>query len=1008
MDSSACPRLTPGSMHHGGVVPYMTGDPSAHSHWPSGRSEMAARIRDFDWAATPLGATGTWSQKFKALVEFMLDSSAVTALLAGPDKIMLYNDGYARLIGPRHPRVLGMRVCEAFAEVRPLFEKHLEQVWAGRTVQLIDQHYPFDRGYGIEDAWFDVTYTPIWDAHGDVAGCFTHLVETTARVIAERARDHAQRALLENEERQAFLLRLSDALSSMGDATAIMETASRMLGEHLGADRAMYAEIEGEIGSRIGLIRAQHVRRGTPLPACVDYESKTRGWLSEQLRRGGRVSIADTATDPRLDEDARRAFLEAGTRALLAVSLVRNGQEAVNFGIQHTEPRAWTLTEAQLVCEVAERTWAAAERGRAERALRENEERQAFLLELSDALRPIADPVQVQAEAARLLGENMGAAWACYGEYDSASERIIVRTVYRRGEGPDLVGIHPAASFAILEKLAAGSTIMIEDTATSPDFSEASRARWGPLGMRSFVVVPIVKHGALLSALAVADTRPRDWSSDVPVLEETAQRTWAAVERGRAEAARLASEERFRQFANASSGALWIRDAATLALEYASPAMASIYGVEPGALLGDVRLWAGTIVPEDRASALQWLERARRGEPAAHEFRIQRVSDKAFRWIRSTEFALTDEQGGVQRVGGIAEDVTDTKLAVGHQTVLLAELQHRVRNIMAIIRSIVVRTGERAKSAQDYADLIAGRLLALARVQALLTRAANVSVDIRTIVLDEMTAQAQHEGQYVLEGPEVALAPKAAEILTLAVHELCTNALKYGALCVPQGHVKVRWSTFERDGASWLAFDWKEEGGPPPQPRCETPRRRGFGTELIEGRIPYELGGQARVVIERDGARCHLEFPLKPDASVLQTSAPQRAAVAGGALDMTGEADLSGFRILVVEDEYYLATDTARALQGAGAQVIGPCPSEEMARAEMRAQLPDAAVLDVNLGAGPSLKLAETLKDERIPFVFVTGYDPKMIPEEFSDIERLAKPVQLRHVVGAVAKLLAA
>jgi CheY-like chemotaxis protein len=288
----------------------------------------------------------------------------------------------------------------------------------------------------------------------------------------------------------------------------------------------------------------------------------------------------------------------------------------------------------------------------------------------------------------------------------------------------------------------------------------------------------------------------------------------------------------------------------------------------------------------------------------------------------------------------------------------------------------------------------------------LLTRAPNAQVRIGTLARDEVSVQAEHEGQYDLEGPDVSLSPKAAEILTLAVHELAANALKYGALSVPDGRVTVRWDTVEKRGVPWLIFDWSEQGAPQqPQMTNGNSPRRGFGSELIEARIPYELRGQGELVLEAGGARCHLEFPLSPGASVLETGAPQRATVFGGGLDMSGLPDLSGYRVLVIEDEYYIATDIARALRGAGATVSGPCPSEEAARIELVERRPDAIVLDINLGLGASFKLAETVKDHGIPFVFVTGYDQRKIPEEFKGIERLEKPTQLRHIVQAIGKL---
>ena len=120
---------------------------------------------------------------------------------------------------------------------------------------------------------------------------------------------------------------------------------------------------------------------------------------------------------------------------------------------------------------------------------------------------------------------------------------------------------------------------------------------------------------------------------------------------------------------------------------------------------------------------------------------------------------------------------------------------------------------------------------------------------------------------------------------------------------------------------------------------------------------------------------------------------------------MSDRSDLSGHRVLVVEDEYYIATDTARALRDAGAEVVGPCPSEIIAGEAVARQRPDAVIVDINLGEGPSFMLAESLMARGIPFLFVTGYDEEIIPEEFGGIARLQKPVELHQMIAAVSKL---
>jgi CheY-like chemotaxis protein len=123
---------------------------------------------------------------------------------------------------------------------------------------------------------------------------------------------------------------------------------------------------------------------------------------------------------------------------------------------------------------------------------------------------------------------------------------------------------------------------------------------------------------------------------------------------------------------------------------------------------------------------------------------------------------------------------------------------------------------------------------------------------------------------------------------------------------------------------------------------------------------------------------------------------------------MTAQALLRGRRVLVVEDDYFLASDAARALEGAGAAVLGPCPSEQAALGELARARPDAVLLDINLGDGASFRLAEALRDELIPFAFVTGYDRATIPARFADVGHVIKPVQLNDIVDAVAKLLRA
>ena len=650
------------------------------------------------------------------------------------------------------------------------------------------------------------------------------------------------------------------------------------------------------------------------------------------------------------------------------------------------------------------------DRKNAEEALRETEARQAFLLKLSDALRFLADAAEIRAAGCRLLGEHLGASRVYYVEYEPKEDCGVVADDYLVAGLPSLAGRYPFAAFrSTYERIANGVTWVVADVGADTELAAREREFYAAQGVIAWVDVPLAKNGTLEAALCTVQTAARRWTAhEIGLVEDVAERLWSAVQRGRTEAALRRSEARFAQFAASSSDALWIRDAETLTMEYGSPAMRSVYGIAPEALLGDVKRWAALIVPDDRDAALGHLAKARECEAVVHEFRIQRPTDGSFRWIRNTDFPLLDEHGRVQRIGGIAQDVTEAKLAVEHKSVLLAELQHRVRSIMATVRSIAARTADGAASVQEYAERMAGRLLTLARVQTLLTRAANAGVNIATIVHEELAAQTRSAGRYTITGPAVTLSPKAAEVLTLVLHELTINALKYGALSAAAGHITVTWSIAEKPGIPWLRFDWQERGAPGRvQAVPSAPRRRGFGSELIEGRLPYELGGSGRVRIGSGGAQCHIEFPLQEGASVLETNAPKRAAVFGGSLDMRGEADLAGRRILVAEDDYFLATDLARTLRSAGAEVLGPCSTEDAALDELAQGAPVAAIVDLKLGAGPSFKLAARLRRDGIPFVFITGYDEIMPAPDFAHVPRLHKPVELKQIIHALTGVLA-
>jgi two-component sensor histidine kinase len=187
------------------------------------------------------------------------------------------------------------------------------------------------------------------------------------------------------------------------------------------------------------------------------------------------------------------------------------------------------------------------------------------------------------------------------------------------------------------------------------------------------------------------------------------------------------------------------------------------------------------------------------------------------------------------------------------------ELQHRVRNMLAMFRSIVRRGAPVTGNAEDYALHLEDRIDVLARTQAAIVRTPAASADVEEAVRDELLAQAVDEARIAIEGPPVALPARTAEIFALAVHELATNAIKYGALGAQRATLSVAWRREERGGSPWFVFEWREAGLRP-----GPAQRFGFGSELITQRIPYELRGTGVLEIRADGAYCMIALPM-PD-----------------------------------------------------------------------------------------------------------------------------------------------
>jgi two-component system CheB/CheR fusion protein len=331
----------------------------------------------------------------------------------------------------------------------------------------------------------------------------------------------------------------------------------------------------------------------------------------------------------------------------------------------------------------------------------------------------------------------------------------------------------------------------------------------------------------------------------------------------RAQEALRESEERFRAIVTqATIGIAETRDGC---LTYVNDRFCAMIGRGSEALVGTPL--KDLVHPEDTERSAALVERLHAtGEPFVADTRFVRP-DGSIVWVLTSVSPIRDASGHI--VGGSAAciDISDRKQAeqaLGeserHTKLLLAELQHRVRNTLAVMRSITRRTAATSETVEDYAMHLEGRIDAFARTQAMATRTPDAGVDLEEYVRDELLAAVvKDEEKAHVEGPPVRLRAKAADSIGLAIHELATNAIKYGALSGDGGHIDVTWRIEGLDGDRRLRLEWRESGV---RIAAVAPRRRGFGSELIERTLRYELDAETKLEFNPGGVRCVITVPL--------------------------------------------------------------------------------------------------------------------------------------------------
>ncbi len=798
-------------------------------------------ISEWFGAATDVTARVKADQSFTRLFR----ASPAPFLVVKPDAprftIAEVNDAYLSATMRTRDEVVGRGIFEAYPD-NPSDETtgsvstlraSLEHVLASRQPNTLPRlKYDVARSDGtFEERWWSPVNSVVLDDDGEVEA----LIHNANDVTEER---RAAVLLRESEVRQTFLLQLSDALRPLSDAAEILATTTHLLGKHIGADRVMYAEVDGELGAETGTIRGQYVRPssgGTPSAAPFPERFAFCPFGTHTMaarHRGETLVVANIDTNPGFADLERTAWAVADVRAAVVAALAKGGRLVAEFGVHATAPRDWTKAEVSLVEEVAERSWAAVERARAEAALRDSEARFREFSEASTNILWIRNAATMRMEFASpafdriygIAGPDRGGdpglrAWARLIEPKSRKTAL---ANFRRVRAGERIEAELQA-----RRATDGSLRWVRNT-DFPMFDAAGRVtRIAGLG-EDITDLKAAEH-----ALADAEARQRTLMEGIPQL------VWRSRDEG-----------------------LWTW-ASPQWLEFTGQGQEESHGMG----------WLDTVHVDDRAATTLAWEQARSHGRLDVEYRVRRAADGAWVWHHTRSAPVLDAEGRILEWLGTCTDVQDLRELQERQKVLVGELQHRTRNVIGIVRSIAEKTVRESADLADFRARFTDRLDSLARVQGLLSRLnEHDRVSFDELIEAELSAMDAAGERVTLVGPVgVRLRSSTVQTLAMALHELATNAVKYGALgqASAGARLAITWS-LEPIGPRdqpWLHVDWRESGvqmasdGAPP-------RGGGHGRELIERALPYQLGAKTSYSLGPDGVHCTISMPVSADEPV--------------------------------------------------------------------------------------------------------------------------------------------